>query len=74
MTWRLHDEFLAGDQAARWLAGFIAIFWTVRVLVDVVWYDHRDWPRGNALVAGHALLTSLFCSLATVYWFATFWS
>jgi hypothetical protein len=74
MTWRLHDEFLAGEQAARWLAGFIAIFWTVRVLVDVVWYDHRDWPRGNALVAGHALLTSLFCSLATVYWFATFWS
>ncbi len=70
MTWALHDDFLAGARAARCLAGFIAIFWTVRVLVDLVWYDHRDWPPGNALVAGHALVTTLFCSLATVYWCA----
>jgi len=69
-TWRLHDEFLAGEPAARWVAGFIATFWTIRVFVDLFWYDHRDWPQGNALVTGHALLTSLFCSLATVYWFA----
>lgn len=72
LTWRLHDEFLRGELTARWLAGFIAVFWTVRVLIDVFWYDHRDWPRGNALVAGHALVTCLFCSLATVYWFAAF--
>jgi hypothetical protein len=69
LTWRLHDAFLAGELAARWMAGFIAIFWTVRVLVDLFWYDHRDWPPGNALVAGHALATSLFCTLAVVYWF-----
>ncbi|HXB75585.1 MAG TPA: membrane bound O-acyl transferase family-domain-containing protein [Candidatus Acidoferrales bacterium] len=69
ITWRLHDSFLAGEPAARAIAGFIAIFWTVRVLVDLFWYDHRDWPQGNALVAGHALATSLFCTLAAVYWF-----
>jgi alginate O-acetyltransferase complex protein AlgI len=72
MTWRLHDAFLEGEPAARCIAGFIAIFWTVRVLVDLFWYDHRDWPQGNALVAGHALVTSLFCSLAAIYWFAAF--
>ncbi len=72
LTWRLHDAFLAGEPAARSIAGFIAIFWTVRVLVDLLWYDHRDWPQGNALVAGHALVTSLFCALAAVYWFAAF--
>ena len=72
LTWRLHDEFLAGEQAARWLAGYIAVFWTVRVLVDLFWYDHRDWPPGNALLAGHALATSLFCTLAGVYWFVVF--
>jgi alginate O-acetyltransferase complex protein AlgI len=72
LTWRLHDEFLAGELAARWIAGFIAIFWSVRVLVDIFWYDHRDWPPGNALLAGHALVTSLFCTLAAVYWFAAF--
>lgn len=71
-TWGLHDEFLAGEPAARCVAGFIAVFWTIRVLVDIFWYDHRDWPQGNALVSGHALVTSLFCTLATVYWFAAF--
>jgi hypothetical protein len=38
------------------------------VLIDVFWYDHRDWPAGNGLVVGHALVTSLFTALATVYW------
>ena len=70
LTWRLHDSFLAGESAARGLAGFIAVFWTVRVLADAFWYDSRDWPAGNAMVVGHALLTSLFSSLAVVYWFA----
>jgi alginate O-acetyltransferase complex protein AlgI len=69
LTWRLHDAFLAGDPAARYIAGFIALFWTVRVLIDFFWYDHGDWPPGNALVTGHALATSLFCSLAVIYWF-----
>jgi len=70
VTWRLHDEFLAGAPAARCVAGFIASFWTIRVLLDVFWYDHHDWPQGNALLASHALLTSLFCTLAAVYWSA----
>jgi len=72
LTLCLHDAFLAGNGAARGLALFIAVFWTIRVLADFVWYDRRDWPPGNALVAGHALLTTLFCSLAAVYWFAVF--
>jgi len=72
LTWRLHDAFLAGDPSARWIAGFIAVFWTIRVAVDTFWFDHRDWPPGNSLVAGHALITTLFSSLATVYWFVAF--
>ena len=68
LTWRLHDSFLAGEPVARSLAAFIAIFWTVRVLVDVFWYDHRDWPGGNSMVAGHAMITSLFSTLAGIYW------
>jgi len=72
LTWRLHDAFMTGDLAARWLAGFIAVFWTLRILVDVAWYDHHDWPAGNSLVVGHGLVTSLFCVLAAVYWAAAF--
>jgi alginate O-acetyltransferase complex protein AlgI len=72
LTWRLHDELMAGGPAARGIAAFIAVFWSVRVLIDFVWYDYRDWPAGNALVAGHALVTSLFSTLAAIYWFAAF--
>jgi len=72
VTWRLHDSFLAGEPAARAIALFIAIFWTVRVLADLFWYDHHDWPPGNALLVGHAALTSLFCTLAAVYWIVAF--
>jgi hypothetical protein len=72
VTWRLHNEFLAGEPVARCVAGFIGSFWTIRVLLDIFWYDHHDWPQGNAMVIGHALLTSLFCALATVYWSAAF--
>jgi len=70
LTWRLHDAFLAGDPPARWIAGYIAVFWTIRVLIDLLVYDHGDWPSGNSLVAGHALVTTLFASLAGVYWWA----
>lgn len=55
---------------ARALAALIGAFWTIRVLVDVFWYDHRDWPPGNAMVAGHALLTTLFLGVASTYWVA----
>ncbi len=53
LTWRLHDDFLSGVPAARGLAGFIAVFWSLRVMADVFWYDHRDWPQGNVFIAGH---------------------
>jgi hypothetical protein len=58
VTWRLHDEFLAGEPAARCVAGFIATFWTIRVLVDLFVYDHHDWPQGNAILSGQALLST----------------
>jgi alginate O-acetyltransferase complex protein AlgI len=70
LTCWLHDDLLAGVRAARGIALFIAVFWTVRVVVDFGWYDYRDWPKGNSLVVGHALATSLFCALALIYWAA----
>jgi len=74
LTWLLHDDILAGVHAARALAAFIAIFWTVRVGIDIFWFDYRDWPPGNALIAGHSLLTTLFAAIATVYWCAAFFT
>lgn len=68
LTLALHDELLRGDRAALALAGFIAAFWTARILVDFLYYDHGDWPPGPQFQAGHALLTALFVAMAATYW------
>jgi hypothetical protein len=64
LTLTLHDEMLRGDRAALGLAAFIGTYWSARVLVDLFYYEHKDWPRGPAFKAGHVLLTSIFICLA----------
>ena len=68
LTFLLHGEMLRGERAAAALAVFIAVYWTARIGVDAFYYDHRDWPVGRQFVAGHILLTGLFCALAVTYW------
>jgi len=67
LTLLLHAELLRGDRAALGLAGFIAIYWTARILVDALYFSHADWPRGTAFIVGHTLLTLLFFMLAASY-------
>lgn len=68
LTFLLHDEMWRGERAATALAVFIAVYWTARIGVDFLYYEHKDWPKGRQFVVGHALLTGLFCALATTYW------
>ncbi len=74
LTLALHEELLHGDRAANGLACFIATYWTARILVDVFYFSHEDWPKGNQFVIGHALLTSLFVALASSYWALFGWN
>jgi hypothetical protein len=67
LTLALHNEMLRGERAALFLAGFIGIYWTTRLIVDFTYYEHSDWPRGRSLVIGHALLNLLFVFLAASY-------
>lgn len=66
LTLVLHSELLRGDKAAMGLAAFIGIYWTIRILVDALYFSHGDWPRGRFFLLGHILLTMLFVTLATV--------
>jgi len=68
LTLWLHNEMLQGDRAARGLAAFIATYWTARIAVDFLYYEHADWPKGWQFIVGHALLIGLFIALATTYW------
>ncbi len=74
ITLLLHDELLRGDRAAMFLAGFIAIFWTLRILVDLLYFKHADWPVGRQFIVGHFLLTALFAALALTYWGLLIWN
>jgi hypothetical protein len=73
LTLALHAELLAADRAAMGLACFIAVYWTSRILVDAVYFAHRDWPKGRLFAVGHVLLTSLFLALAGSYWGLFIW-
>ena len=68
LTLYLHREMLRGERAATALAVFIAVYWTARIGVDFLYYEHGDWPKGAQFVAGHLLLTGLFFALAVTYW------
>jgi hypothetical protein len=64
LTLALHAEMVRGDRAALGLALFIGVYWALRIAVDFIYYDHKDWPRGGIFIIGHILLTSLFAYLA----------
>lgn len=67
LTLSLHEEFLKGEPAALGLASFIGVFWTLRLLVDLFYFTHENWPAGRGMVLGHVLLSTLFVALATTY-------
>jgi len=73
LTLTLHAELLRGDRAALGLALFIGTYWTVRILVDAVYFSHEDWPQGKRFLLGHVLLTSLFGALAVSYFGLFVW-
>ena len=55
------------------IVGFIATYWTARILVDAFYFSHADWPEGQMFVIGHALLVCLFIALASSYWALFVW-
>ena len=73
LTLALHSELLSGGRAAMGLACFIAVYWTSRIMVDMFYFSHEDWPQGRQFVVGHFLLTSLFLALAGSYWSLLIW-
>ena len=67
LTLLLHDEMLRGQRTGLALAAFIGLYWLLRVVVDFVYYEHSDWPKGRAFMVGHVLLILLFVFLSATY-------
>ena len=67
LTAGLHGELLRGERAAVGLALFIGLYWLARIIVDLVYFESRDWPRGRFLQLGHWLLNAVFVFLTVTY-------
>ena len=65
--------FLEPHSSSLAIALFIAVFWTIRVIVDFFYYKHTDWPPGDEFIIGHTCLTALFCILALIHWSLVLW-
>gem|GEM_PF-342903 len=48
------------NKSSLFIALFISLFWTVRVIVDFSYFKHTDWPPGDEFIIGHTCLTALF--------------
>lgn len=66
-TLALHGNLLRGEPAALAIAGFIAVFWTLRLACDTFYFKSEEWPKGAGLQIGHYLLNSLFAALVLGY-------
>ena len=62
----------AGDPVARSLAGFIAVFWGARLIVQLFVFDASPWLTNAWLKLGNHLLTAAFIAFVSVYAFANF--
>ncbi len=62
-----HDRMLAGEPAALGIAGFITVFWGVRLVLDRTCIGPEEWPDGPLFDIGHLLLSLLFLFFVLVY-------
>ena len=73
LTLTLRDSFLKGERAAVGLAIFMSFFWCLRLGFDTFYYKSEDWPKGEDLQVGHALLNALFVFLVLAYATVAVW-
>jgi len=64
----LRPEWLTdGSGLARSVAGFIALYWAVRLVLQFAYYDRKDAPPGTIFRFAEAGLAALFLFCACVY-------
>jgi len=65
-TWK-PGWLLDGSGLARAVAGFIAAYWGIRLVLQFTYYDRTDAPPGRMYRVAEAALVTLFLYWATVY-------
>jgi hypothetical protein len=60
----------AGTGLARAVCGFIAVFWSARLFLQLFVMDIRPIVKSRALLLGDKLLTIVFAYFTLVFWIA----
>jgi hypothetical protein len=63
-------DLAAGTALARAVCGFIAVFWTCRLAVQLFVFDARPYLKSGPLKVGYHGLTAVFLYQAAVYGYA----
>lgn len=72
LTLRHAGAMAAGEPVARWLAGFIAIFWAARLVVQMLVFDARPFLTNWFFKIGYHCLTMVFIYFTAIYAYAAF--
>lgn len=73
LTFLHAPEMVAGAPVARSLCAFIAIFWTVRLIVQFGVFKARPYLTSWYRLIGYHSLTAAFVALVLVYGWAAIW-
>lgn len=60
-------ELASGLPLARSLAGFIALFWLIRLLVQLFVFDVKTIVTNRVHLLGNHALTAIFVTLVAIY-------
>lgn len=58
---------LDGTPLAAAVTGFIALYWSARMVIQFAWFDRRDMPPGRLSRGAEVVLVLLFLFLAFIY-------
>ena len=61
------EWLLDGSGLARAVAGFISLYWGVRLILQFTYYDRKDAPPGISFRLAEWVLAALFLFLTCVY-------
>jgi hypothetical protein len=64
------EEIVTGTRLGVAFAAFVAVYWTVRLIIQYAFFDWSDFPRGALHHAARWLLDVLFAFLVAVYGYA----
>ena len=67
------EELASGSSLARGVCGFVSVFWGIRLVIQLLLFDAREYLRNWFLTIGYHGLTVVFAWHTAIYGYAAIW-